>query len=48
MNLKSDTELLQAWHRARDEDAIRVLIERHGALLTGVAQARAMQSTNSM
>ncbi|MFZ4508801.1 MAG: RNA polymerase sigma factor [Fimbriimonas sp.] len=40
MNLKSDTELLQAWHRARDEDAIRVLIERHGALLTGVARRR--------
>jgi RNA polymerase sigma factor (sigma-70 family) len=40
MNTKSDTELLQAWHHHRDEGAFRTLIERHGALLAGVARRR--------
>jgi len=40
VTVKTDKELLLAWTARRDESAFRTLIERHGALLTGVAKRR--------
>ena len=38
--LKGDYQLLQDWATRRDEQAFQMLIDRHGALLTGVARRR--------
>jgi len=38
--LKGDYKLLHDWATRRDEEAFRLLIDRHGALLTGIARRR--------
>ena len=40
MTPKTDPELLRAWRAERDEDAFRLLVVRHGALVQGVARRR--------
>jgi|GEM_PF-2453791 len=43
MSLRTDAELLKAWRGDRDEDAFRLLVERHGALVQATARRHLTQ-----